>query len=266
MFPEVDRIETPENVYLERDLAGIGLRFISCLIDFLLIFLISLVLGVVISIAMKQWPDELLRSREFSGSALLIIVNFLLFWGYFAFFELKNNGQTPGKKHQKIRVVKENGAPVTFSAVAIRNLFRVIDIPIGLFCMFMTKKWQRLGDLAAGTVVVSEAPLDYSSTTKRSKQAHWQHETSAEALASSGLSPQEFNILTNYWMRRHELTLEARRKLLKTLVGPILERQGLFLRGQPLTAIEYHVEQMLRIASSAAQQAPDKNEKEASTS
>jgi uncharacterized RDD family membrane protein YckC len=246
MFQDIDTIETPENVYLERELAGIGSRFAACFVDYLMIFLMMLAVWVIMSIAAQEWPDEFVQRRGYVGYAVLLVIQFVIYWGYFAFFEAKRNGQTPGKKNQKIRTVMDTGGPVTFLAVIIRNLIRPIDILFGPFSMFITSKWQRLGDLAAGTVVVSEEKFDYSSTTKRAKNREWKLETSAEALQASGLSPEELSILTNYWMRRHELTLDARQHLMKTLIGPILQRKGIRVNAMPLPSVEREVARIIK--------------------
>src|SRR5205809_1028494 len=100
--------------------------------------------------------------------AVLIIVVFLIINGYFAIFEWLWSGQTPGKRWLKLRVIREDGRPISFFEAMIRNLIRVIDfmVPpfysVGLVSVFSTARDQRVGDLVAGTVVVrereSEAP------------------------------------------------------------------------------------------------------------
>ena len=250
MFPEIDIIETPENVHLERNLAGIGIRFIACLIDHILIA------GIIFLLMLTFWGlANITYWTLFSEGvtwliAIFILMQFIVYWGYFAFFELKKNGQTPGKKNQKVRVVKNGGGGITFSEVAIRNLFRPLDMFLGAFCMFLTKKWQRLGDLAAGTVVVSEVAYNYSAKDSRGKEL-WEKETSAEALQATRMSPEDYRVITNFWMRRHELTDEARRRLLEKLIRPLLERYGHFLRGVTTATIEHIVEDIIKKASQA---------------
>jgi len=228
MVFDIDVIETPENVQLERNLAGIGTRFIACLLDLLVILAVMLIMLIVLLFAGWGAYIEGMFAEGALMIAVFIAVQFLLLWGYFAFFELWTNGQTPGKKSQKLRVVKDGGGGVTFTEVAIRNLLRVIDLPAGIFCMFFTKKWQRLGDLAAGTVVISEIVCDYSAShDKRNKRQVWEVQATPEVLQATNLKPEEFQVLMNYWRRRSQLTLEARGRLLRTLVRPILERNGI---------------------------------------
>lgn len=227
---ELDFIETPEHVLLERRLAGIGSRFLAGLLDsvillgiYVVLIIIALMSGFVGLFALDNWAEGIATWTI----AFLVVVYFLVYWGYFAFFEMRTNGQSPGKMWQNIRVVKDGGGAITFTDVAIRNLLRVVDglvfYGVAGVCMFVSRKAQRLGDLAAGTVVVSEKTSDYSGSGAR-PQAQWEQEATAGALRATGLSPEEYRILVNYWVRRNELTLQARHRLLQTVIRPILTR------------------------------------------
>ncbi len=93
--------------------------------------------------------------------ALLVLINFLILWGYFALFEIVWNGQTPGKRAGRLRVIRRDGQPVGAGEVAVRNLVRLVDfLPafygIGLIVMFIDPQARRLGDMAASTIVVRE--------------------------------------------------------------------------------------------------------------
>ena len=99
--------------------------------------------------------------------ALLILFYFVLIWGYYALFEAFRNGQTPGKRVLKIRVIKDNGRQITFFESLARNLLRVIDaLPsaylTGVISILVTKQNKRLGDLVAGTIVVHERTDDFN--------------------------------------------------------------------------------------------------------
>ena len=96
-------------------------------------------------------------------SALGFAGAFLLYWGYGCFFETLWNGRTPGKRALKLRVIKTGGYPIGFYDALLRNLLRVVDgLPvgygIGLVSVLVTRRFQRLGDLAAGTLVIHERP------------------------------------------------------------------------------------------------------------
>jgi uncharacterized RDD family membrane protein YckC len=108
---------------------------------------------------------ELLYDSPKWAVAIMILVLFLLFTGYFAVFEWWWNGQTPGKRLMKLRVIREDGRPVTLWEAVARNLLRIFDaipglvIPIysvGLIAIFVSPRDQRIGDLFAGTVVIRE--------------------------------------------------------------------------------------------------------------
>jgi len=168
-----------------------------------------------------------------------------VYWGYFVFFELYTNGQSRGKKLLKIRVVKEGGGAITFTDVLIRNLLRGVDA-IGIYfvagaCMFISRKVQRLGDLAAGTVIVSETTTDYAATSASAGRPAWDLPVTPEALQATGLTPQEYSALMSYWQRRGELTVEARRRVLPKLLRPIMRRVGVMLPGGTFENLESFV-------------------------
>src|SRR5215813_14939459 len=163
-------IETPERVPLHFALASIGNRFIACAIDHTiqLVLLFSLVIIFLIVEGFSDFGNRLTSAPKWV-IALLVIFVFVLMSGYFALFEWLWSGQTPGKRWLKLRVIREDGRPISFFEAMTRNLIRIIDfiVPpfysIGLVSVFSTTRDQRVGDLVAGTVVVrereSEAPL-----------------------------------------------------------------------------------------------------------
>jgi len=156
-------IETPERVPLHFALASIGNRFLACAIDHAIqavaIGLILLTASILMSFLMIQ---ETISSAPKWVLALMIFMLFLIFAGYFAFFEWAWSGQTPGKRWLKLRVIREDGRPITFWEAGLRNLLRTVDMmpapfySIGLISVFSSSRDQRLGDMVAGTVVVRE--------------------------------------------------------------------------------------------------------------
>jgi uncharacterized RDD family membrane protein YckC len=252
MIDDFDIIETPENVNLQRRLAGIGSRFLAGLLDTLLIVGLYAVLFLAF-VAFGSNPLRVRPSLVDTAStvifAILILFAFLIYWGYFVLFEARLNGQTPGKKYMKIRVVQQEGAAATLDSIAVRNLLRVVDF-IGLYAvagivMFVTKKSQRLGDLAAGTVVISEEIQDYAAKSDKKRKLFHEVSPAAACLAATGLKTEEYQLLHNYWLRRHELSLEARERLLPELIRPILNRMGVMPANQSLLVLEQHVEDLL---------------------
>jgi uncharacterized RDD family membrane protein YckC len=156
-------IETPERVPLHFALASIGNRFLACAIDHTLqivTMVLIVILFLLIARAMDFDPD--MQAAPKWVIAVLIIVIFLIQSFYFAFFEWLWSGQTPGKYWLKLRVIREDGRPITFWEAGVRNLLRLLDImpapfySIGLVSVFINARDQRVGDLVAGTVVVRE--------------------------------------------------------------------------------------------------------------
>lgn len=156
-------IETPERVPLHFALASIGNRFIACAIDHT-IQIVTLIVIIIFFAIIADYAD--LGSRLVNAPkwiiALLIVFVFLLMSGYFAIFEWLWHGQTPGKRWMKLRVIREDGRPISFFEAIVRNLLREFDImplpfySVGLISVFSTDRDQRVGDLVAGTVVVRE--------------------------------------------------------------------------------------------------------------
>ena len=159
-------IETPERVPLHFALASIGNRFLACAIDHALqvLTIIVIVLAFTLIANYSSLGEQLTNAPKWV-LAILIVIVFLIISSYFAFFEWIWNGQTPGKRWLKLRVIREDGRPVTFWEAAVRNLLRVFDMQpapifpfysVGLISVFMSSRDQRLGDMVAGTVVVRE--------------------------------------------------------------------------------------------------------------
>src|SRR4026207_533096 len=156
-------IETPERVPLHFALASIGNRFLACAIDHT-IQGVTTALMVIAFLALANYSSfgDRLKTAPNWVYAVLIVILFLVVSGYFAFFEWAWRGQTPGKRWLKLRVIREDGRPVTFWEATVRNLLRSLDMmpapfySIGLISVFVSSIDQRVGDLIAGTVVVRE--------------------------------------------------------------------------------------------------------------
>lgn len=251
---EYELIETPENVELTQRLAGIGTRLLAGIMDTFIIVGVLLLL-VIILLMTRSGLTRLAHDAESWLVATFILIVFLLTWGYFVAFELWMNGQSPGKKRLKIRVVKQGGEALSFSDVAIRNLLRVADgmplYPIAGLCMFITRRTQRIGDLAAGTIVISEESADYSAVTDKKKHVHWEEEITPTTLRATGLTPQEYRLLRNYWLRAGEMTVEARERLLPRLLMPILARKGETMTEPSLGKLEECLSRLIEEASAA---------------
>jgi uncharacterized RDD family membrane protein YckC len=144
-------IATPEGVELGIVLAGAGSRFIASVID-LALQLVLIGLAALVTLGIVGGGV---------GAALLAIAAFAAVYTYDVLFEVLASGRTPGKRATHLRVVRERGTPVDLPASAIRNLLRFIDLLpaaylVGLISILLTRRNQRLGDLAAGTLVIRD--------------------------------------------------------------------------------------------------------------
>ena len=156
-------IETPERVPLHFALASTGNRFLACAFDH---FLQIVVIGVLVLSVLWWVGFSNLESWAENAPkwvlALLLVAVFALWSGYFVLFEWWWSGQTPGKRWLRLRVIREDGRPVTFWEASIRNIVRLVDMEpfpfysVGLVSVFVSTRDQRLGDFVAGTVVVRE--------------------------------------------------------------------------------------------------------------
>ena len=237
-------IETPERVQLEFALASIGNRFLAVAIDHgIQYFSISLIAFVFYNIAGVGSDLGIggTIQKEMSNwtIAILVIIVFLLFSGYFVFFEWFWNGQTPGKRLLKLRVLREDGRPITLWESLARNLLRIFDalpggfIPlysIGLITIFMNRRDQRIGDIFAGTVVVrertGEAPTfeeTFSNPISDSAFRRVQKKVDFEADVRS-LRENDIEIVENFLRRRWDLTDRQRLWMAWRVALPLMYR------------------------------------------
>jgi uncharacterized RDD family membrane protein YckC len=144
-------LETPEGALLPLTPAGFGVRVLAQLLDILIRYGIVTVIFIVLSLLGRM------------GTGIALILAFLLEWFYPVYFEVSRQGRTPGKKWMGIRVVNDDGTPITFGPSLLRNLLRFVDfLPMlyltGIVASLCNRQFKRLGDLAAGSMVIYEAP------------------------------------------------------------------------------------------------------------
>jgi uncharacterized RDD family membrane protein YckC len=220
--PDQLSIETPEQVALEFPLAGVGSRFLALSIDMLLQLAIGLLVLAAVSGAWSLIGD-------FGGGpwylAVLVITVFLLFYGYFMAFEAFWHGQTPGKRLIGLRVLSVTGRPARIDEAILRNLLRVVDqLPgvyaIGIVTMLVSARNQRLGDLAAGTVVVHEKALTVPVLTVATPPAGvgWS--------GGAALQDAELLLVETFLQRRHELDPRVRQTHAEAIAVRLRARLG----------------------------------------
>ena len=208
MLDTYREIETPEGVALHLRAAGPVARALAFAVDLAVRAFLYIALSIVLAMAGRM------------GKGIFLIAFFLLEWFYPVLFEVYWQGETPGKRMLGLRTLNDNGTPIGWSASLVRNLLRAVDFlpsfyAFGFVTMLLTRDFKRLGDLAAGTVVV------YHERSARGA-------TIAEAAALApprGLLLEEQRALIQFAERAPRLT-EARADELADILRPVTGMQG----------------------------------------
>ena len=234
-------IETPERVQLEFALASIGNRFLAVAIDHTIQYISAILIWIIVI----NFTNILGNGSVFSALeempkwtiAILILVLFLIFTGYFIFFEWFWNGQTPGKKLLKLRVIREDGRPITLWEAMARNLLRFFDsIPafifpiysVGLITIFANTRDQRVGDMFAGTVVIrestDEAPtfVETFSDTVIDSAFRRVHENVGFTAKIDSMTGIEMEVVESFLRRRWDLSEKQRLWMAWRVALPIM--------------------------------------------
>jgi uncharacterized RDD family membrane protein YckC len=215
--PDQHTIETPEQMSLDLPMAGIGSRFLAMAVDTLIQFGIGLVTAIVVGfLGAAGALSGLFQQSSVWLVAGLVIVIFLLMYGYFAVFEIIWNGQTPGKRIAGIRVVKDSGRPLTAAEAIGRNLFRIVDeLPgfyaVGVLVALLNAKNKRIGDFIAGSIVVREASLSELKPVWQSPDAEAARST--PPLGGAKLSIEDLSLIDTFLNRRHSLAPDVRSQM-----------------------------------------------------
>ncbi len=227
-------LQTPESVELEFRLAGIGNRAYALIIDYLVlgfIIIIFLLFWIIMSFALSDLLINFIDQEQIQLwiTAIMGLILFFIYIGYFIFFEVLWQGQTPGKRFVKIRVIADDAKPVRLQHAALRALLRPVDelFFLGAFFIFLGKKEKRLGDWLAGTVVIQEGNRDKSNKFLVSKEAK-ALATELKAIADfSQILPEDFVVIREYLQRRENMLPEARVGLSRKLADDLKEIIGL---------------------------------------
>lgn len=213
-------IETPEQTALEFAVAGIGSRFLALALDTLIQIGVGLVVGIGGGLGIGALAAFSPKASLWGG-AILILFFFLLYFGYFAIFEIVWNGQTPGKRKAGIRVIKDSGRPLTAAESIGRNLMRIVDLlpgfyAVGMLSAVLTKESKRLGDLVAGSLVVREA--SFSDLKPAWHTVGAPAETGLPPLGAERLSAEEIALIESYLNRRSDLEADVRFRIADEIV------------------------------------------------
>ena len=248
--PEWDQlsIETPELVAIDMPVAGIGSRFVAILIDYL-IWTVAIIAIIIIVALVDPSLSRFSKVGEKWATAISIAIPFLLFWGYFTLFEAFWDGRTPGKRIAKIRVIQRSGRGIGLLESMTRNLLRLVDqfpfiYAVGVVSIFLTRDHQRLGDLAADTLVIHDREnlAELSSTSSgRTFTAGMFDQTPVPERgraglggpaiqgrgAIQGLGVVDLEVLEGFFARRLDFSLETRALLAKRIADGIQAKTGL---------------------------------------
>ncbi len=208
MSGESLQVATPERVAVDLPIAGLGSRAMAYLVDLALLGAVGLVVYFAVTFFVPDVVNAALGLSTFVRTMSLVLTFFAL-WVYWTLSEVVWNGQTPGKRLVRIRVVKLDGSPVTLFSSAVRNLLRVIDFfpvcyPVGVITMLIDRKHRRLGDLLGGTVLVRDEQIDLSRY---------------EQVATSAVAVDDLEVATSYLSRFDDLEPAARLRLGKKLAA-----------------------------------------------
>ncbi len=252
------RVLTPESVEFVYELAGLGSRMVAVALDHLL--LLGLLLGLWVA-ACFGGILTLFAAGPVLGLALL--ATFCLYFGYFAYFEWKWNGQTPGKRVMDLRVIDDRGMNIDLFQALLRNLFRVVDMlpfftsldflavgfyAIGGCCALLNPRQKRIGDWAAGTLVVRtrKRVMPSAIIAPNEKYNSLQQDGALRARIRLRLSLEERETLLQLCLRRNELELESRH-LLFVEAAAYLEKK-LEIEREPFLSEEKFVQNIAAVA------------------
>lgn len=260
-------VETPEVVTIAYTVAGVASRCLAATVDTLLILLLQAALGAAVLGGVALLPGGLEGAANLA-LALWSLLGFGLLWGYYLLFELLWSGQSPGKRLLGLRVVREGGRPLDFSASALRNLVRVVDfLPfgygLGVICMFTDRRARRLGDFTAGTLVVREGlRLSLDELTRGVEPAPVPPRDPAAPPTPmlpnlQLLRPEECELAQNFLRRREGLSPAVRAALAAELAAMLRGRLKLPPGGAPEPFVEHLVRELrvLQAAEASASQA-----------
>ena len=220
-------IQTPEGVTFSIPVASPVSRCLAVAVDFAVVLALTMLTSLVIGILSSMFAGIPILgdiAADF-GSGLMIFVQFAITVFYGMITEWLWSGQTLGKRIMKLRVVDERGLPLQLKQIIVRNLFRLLDgLPTnfyllgGISCL-LTKRCQRIGDIAAGTLVIREikpTPPQFSELISTGENSFSQM-PHLEGRLRQHVTPEEARIALDAVVRRNELTPEARLRLFNQL-------------------------------------------------
>jgi uncharacterized RDD family membrane protein YckC len=225
------RLETPEQIEVDMELAGLGSRFFAQIVDWLIKIVVAVfLLFILFMIALATEVAKLLADPSTAGIAIGFALLYVFFLGYGIFFEAFRNGQTPGKWCTGIRVIQQSGASVDFVSAGIRNFLAIADflpaLLLGAILIQSTTRRQRLGDMAAGTIVVREREMELGNEPDKAMKKFASEEYRFTHSHLAGLTAFDRTILREFLRRCVEMEKVARSRLARKLANNYLKKTG----------------------------------------
>lgn len=211
-----ERFVTPEAVALRHEHAGLGSRFVALFLDGLVQTVVFVAVLLVSDLADVDAPANL-------APAVAVALIFFLHLGYFALFEGLWEGRTPGKRAVKLRVVRIDGQPLGWTGSSIRNVLRLVDsllfYAVGAAAMVVSRDDQRLGDLAAGTIVIHEPSKAAIVPAPSATAAGW-----SERIDVGRVRDPEYALARSFLQRRDGLAPDARIRIADEIATTLRQR------------------------------------------
>jgi uncharacterized RDD family membrane protein YckC len=255
-------IETPERVELHYVLANVGNRFLAAALDHLIQAVLILLLLLVGFLAGGVESVSGLSSDGTMAAAVVVLGFFSIYWGYFVVFETLWNGQTPGKRIMRLRVVREDGRPVRFFEVFVRNVLRValdmqpaFSYAIGVVSIIFSARSKRIGDFVAGTVVVKERATEAPALEEIIKLAEFDERRVKSALTSPFnadtriLTDRELKAVETFLKRRYELPEPNRSEVATRIAQSLSAKLGVSSEHLPPELILEEIERQHQVKS-----------------
>lgn len=215
-------VRTGESIAVRYELAGLGSRFLAVAIDVSVQFAVTAVVVTVIALlapaaAVAAATTTLGKPVAALLIAVIALAFFGLYFGYFIIFELAWHGRTPGKRALGLRVVRDAGFPIDVGASVIRNLVRIVELGLGGYVvsalvMLISPQNKRIGDYAAGTIVVRET---------RGEIAAVDAVIAGVRVRDDGLEPDDRALVERFLARRADLESDARRTIAANIAGRV---------------------------------------------
>jgi uncharacterized RDD family membrane protein YckC len=224
------QVLTPERVTLQYDIAGLGSRGAAALVD------TAIQTGALLVVGAGVLGAVLLNLRTLA-LAVGVLALALVTLGYFIVFEIVWNGQTPGKRLVGVRVIRESGYPIQPADAVVRNLVRIVDgLPAlyaaGVITMLLNGRSKRLGDFAAGTIVVREG------SRARLELLRSEAPEQPGADASVALASADATLVRDFLVRRVSMDPTARADFAARLASSLARRYGLQPGDDPEALLE----------------------------